>query len=313
MLFLARTRQAAALLLVAGFCLVFPFASPVLAQSSIEILVNDQPITSYDIRNRAKFLRLTSRGRAGEKQAKEELIDEVLKMQEAKRRNITVSDQQVNAAFATIAKRANMPVSGLESALRQAGVDPDTLRNRIRSELAWRDIVRARFRATVRISESDVAQALGGKEEEAQATTGVVEWEAQPILFIVPGNGSSGVLAQKKREAEAFRARFKGCDATLEQTRGMKGVVVQPNVRREVGEFPENLQPELKNAQVGKALSPLKVEEGFQVIGLCGKRTISGTSAAASEIREELANKRGQLLARRYLRDLKSDAVIEYR
>ncbi|MBZ8131725.1 SurA N-terminal domain-containing protein [Afifella sp. IM 167] len=313
MFVLAKTRKAAALTLIASLGLALCFAPQALAQSSIKILVNDQPITTYDIRNRAKFLHLTSRGQAGEKQATDELINEALKMQEAKRRNVSVSEQEVNAAFATIAQRAKMPVSGLESALRQAGVDPSTLKDRIRAELAWRDIVRARFRATVRISESDVAEALGGRGEDEQADGGVMEWEAQPILFIVPKNGSSGALAQKKREAEAFRSRFKSCDETLEQTRGMKGVVVQPHVRRPANEFPENVQPELKRAQVGTALSPLKVDEGFQVLGLCSKRTISGASAAADQAREELANERGQLLARRYLRDLKSDAVIEYR
>ncbi|WP_169738453.1 peptidylprolyl isomerase [Afifella pfennigii] len=308
----AKRRRIAALLGAVGLCLAVAFASPATAQSSIEILVNDQPITSYDIANRTKFLRLTSQGRAGRKQAVDELIEESLKLQEAKRRNITPSEQQVSQAFATIAKRANMPPSGLESALRQAGVNPSTLKDRIRSEIAWGEVVRARFRATVRISETDVAEALGG-QAPLEAEGGVVEWEAQPIVFIVPENSSTGVAAQKKREAEAFRGRFKGCDQTLEQTRGMQGVLVMPNIRREVKQFPENLQAELKRADVGKALSPIQVEEGFQVFGLCSKRTVAGSSEAAEEIRQELANERGQLLARRYLRDLKSDAVIEFR
>ena len=53
--------------------------------------------------------------------------------------------------------------------------------------------------------------------------------------------------------------------------------------------------------------------EGFQILGVCAKNEIAGRTQAAEEVREELGSERGQLLARRYLRDLRSDAVIEYR
>ncbi|MDQ0326585.1 peptidyl-prolyl cis-trans isomerase SurA [Rhodopseudomonas julia] len=290
-----------------------PVADSAQAQSSIKILVNDQPITTYDINNRAKFLRLTSRGQAGAKQATDELIEEALKLQEAKRRNVTVSQSEVDRAFASIASRAKLPPSKLEAALRQNGVNPDTLKDRIRAELAWRDVVRARFRATVRITESDVAQAMLGRDDDAEASGTVTEYDVQPVLFIVPKKGKSGIAAQRKREAEAFRSRFRNCDATLEQTRGMAGVFVKPTVRRESGDFPDSLQGSLSKAKVGTALPPTQVDEGFQVLGICNKKAVAGKTQAADEVRDELTNERGQLLARRYLRDLKSDAIIEYR
>ena len=49
------------------------------------------------------------------------------------------------------------------------------------------------------------------------------------------------------------------------------------------------------------------------MLGICAKTQIAGRSQATEEVREELGSERGQLLARRYLRDLRSDAVIEYR
>ena len=50
------------------------------------MLVNDEPITSLDIQERAKMMSIFSRGKEGEKEAIDQLIDEVLMIQEAKKR-----------------------------------------------------------------------------------------------------------------------------------------------------------------------------------------------------------------------------------
>ena len=65
--------------------------------------------------------------------------------------------------------------------------------------------------------------------------------------------------------------------------------------------------------EVGSATEPERTTEGFQIIGICAKTAIAGQTEAAVEVRQEISSERTQLLARRYLRDLRSDAVIEYR
>jgi peptidyl-prolyl cis-trans isomerase SurA len=79
----------------------------------------------------------------------------------------------------------------------------------------------------------------------------------------------------------------------------------------------ERLLPELKAVldalDVGGITEPATTSNGIEVIGICARRAITGRSEAEAEVREEISSERGQLLARRYLRDLRSDAVIEYR
>ena len=59
------------------------------AQSTIRVLVNDEPITSFDIKQRTRMLaRLHASGKQGEKQAIDQLIEERLMLQEAKRRSV---------------------------------------------------------------------------------------------------------------------------------------------------------------------------------------------------------------------------------
>ncbi len=299
----------AALLAIAVLSAVPPAA----AQSAIKVLVNEQPITTYDIRNRTKFLQLTTRGRAKNSQAVEDLINERLKMQEAAKRRISVSDEQVDQAFGQIASRAKLTPARLSQALRQSGVNPQTLKDRLRSEIAWSQIVRARYQATVKITERDVAEALAGKEVSTDAESGISQFDLQQILFVIPGDASKGQIAQRRREAEAFRSRYAGCDQALDQAKKLKGVVVKPTVRRTADELRGASAESVAETAVGKATRPERVSQGYQILGICAKRDLAGQTAASEEARDKLANQRGARMARRYLRDLRSEAIIEFK
>jgi len=288
--------------------------SPVLAQSAIRILVNDEPITSYDIQQRTKMLRVFTGGQQGEKQAIDQLIEEHLMLQEAKRRNVDVTDEEVEAELANRARSAKLNATQFTQALRQAGVDPQTFKEFLRANIAWREVVRARFRATVDVTEQDVTAALSEREPAAgEEVTTAFEYMLQQIVFIVPAGSGAGVEAQRKNEASAFRSAFVGCDQSLEQAAATPGIVVKPQVRREEGQMAPALRESLTNLDVGATTEPERVPEGFQIVAVCAKNAISGQTEAAVEVREEIQSERGALLARRYLRDLRSDAAIEYR
>ena len=88
-----------ALTSVAG--LVLSGFMPALAQSeqSIVVLVNDEPITNYDITQRMRLLTVTTRKPANDAMRKkviEDLISERIQLQEATRSSVIISDDQIN-------------------------------------------------------------------------------------------------------------------------------------------------------------------------------------------------------------------------
>ena len=299
----------AGLLAIAGFSA----GSPALAQSAIKVLVNEQLVTTYDVRNRAGLLRLTSGGRARSAQAIEELIDERLKLQEAARQRVSVSDEQVDRAFGRIASRSKLTPARLSQALRQSRVNPQTLKDRLRAEIAWSQIVRARFQATVKITERDVAEALAGREAVEGGDTSVSQFDLQPIIFVIPASASKGSVEQRRREAESFRSRFAGCEQALDQAKKLTGVVVKPTIRRTAEDLRGATGESVAETAVGKATRPEKVPQGYQLLGVCAKRDLAGQTMAAGAVREKLSSERGARMARGYLRDLRSQAIIEYR
>lgn len=298
------------ILQAAALALVVMLAPAARAQNSVELLVNDEPVTSYDIDQRMKLARLTSRDEVSRKKIVDSLIEDALKRQETERRNVSVSEDQVDVAYSSIAQRANLSPSQLNEALRRAGIDPRTLRDRIRTDLEWGEVVRARFRATVRISEQDIAEQLSKQRDDSRS---IEEYDLQQIIFVLPAKASQSAVATRRREAEAFRRRFRGCENLTGQVKALRNVAVKRTGRREETSLPKSLRDSIKSTPVGKVTRPMTTDNGIELIAVCGKQAVAGKTEASVQVQGELAQERGQLLARRYLRDLRSDAVIEYR
>ena len=179
------------------------------------------------------MLRVFTGGKAGEKEAIEQLIDEKLMLQEAALRRIEVSDEELDQEVAGRARGAKMTAAQFTQALRQAGIDVQTFKTFLRANMAWSQVVRARFRATVNITDQDIAAALGERTTEAAPEEATFEYMVQPILFMVPQGASNAVANERLSQANAFREGFRGCDQSLAQVGGAPGVVVRPIVRRE--------------------------------------------------------------------------------
>jgi peptidyl-prolyl cis-trans isomerase SurA len=220
----------------------------------------------------------------------------------------------VDAELEKRARATNLTAAQFTAALRQAGIDRETFEQFLLANMAWGEVVRARFRATVDVTEQDVTAALSSREPTSEeATTTAYEYRLQPIVFIVPTGAGANTEAQRRNEANAFRNAFQGCEQSLQQAAGIPGVVVKPQTRREEGQMSEAQREAFAKIEVGSATEPERIAEGFQIIAICAKNAITGQTEAAVEVRQEISSERGQLLARRYLRDLRSDAVIEYR
>lgn len=297
-------------------------APPVLAQSSIKVVVNGEPITTNEIGQRSRLLALFSRTTPGTevtRKATEELVEERLKLQEAKRVGVAVTDQEVDKAFAGLAERIKVPPAALAQGLKQQGVDAGTLKTRLRVALAWQQLVVARFRKTVTIADSQVVAALAKIKDDKKvpakdaAPSMVAEYTLQHVIFVVPAARRAQIIGARKKEAEALRAKVTGCDTLLAQTRAYKEVVVKPIGKRVEDEVPENMKPGLGGTAVGRLTPPAESPGGLEMLAVCDKREIRSDAIVRAKVEDDLRQKEGLLLDRRYINDLKRIAVIEYR
>ncbi len=289
-----------------------------LAQTSIKVVVNGEAITSNEIAVRARFLRLVDRSTTAAsvtRAAMEELVEERLKLQEAKRVGMTVSDAQVDGAFAGIAQRMKATPAQLAQGLAAQGISADTLKSRIRTQMVWQQLVMGRFSKEIAVSDSQIVDALskkdGGKAVQDAATGTTAEYNIQQVIFVVPAKG--GDAAGRLREVEALRSRVSGCSGLVDIVKPIKEALVKNLGKRTADELPENFRAELAKMEVGKLSKPNRSAIGYEMLIICDKREVAGDFSIRSKVEQDLRNQEGEVYSRRYLNDLRRIAVIEYK
>ncbi len=302
--------------IAAFLCLAFAAAAALVAaapaanaQTTIKVVANGVPITSYDISQRAR-LKTIANEKGGTKGATDELIEEALMLYEGKQRGVAVPEIAVENAFNDIAKQVKLSPSQFGAALSQQGVNPKTLKSRLRAQIIWYSLVQQRMARATPVSSKDVDKELA-TEGTKQVTTS--EFILKQIIFVVPKGSSAGYKAQRKREAEAFRLRFAGCEKAVEQSKGLRDVAVRDMGRRNTSELTGPSGEAIKKTPIGKTTPPNTTDNGVELVAVCSKRDMQSESQARAAIEYKLAQKVGGEVAKEYLKELKDKAVIEYR
>lgn len=144
-------------------------AGPAGAQQKIGIaaIVNDEVVSVYDLASRVTLAIASARAQNNEAtrrritpQVLRSLIEEKVKMQEAKRLGITVSESDVNGALAQIEKQNDLPPGGLGQFLVRQGIAKAALVEQIETNIAWAKVVNARLRSSIAIGEDEIDDAL---------------------------------------------------------------------------------------------------------------------------------------------------------
>lgn len=261
-------------------CLL-PMATPMPAAfaqtSEIRYIVNNVPVTSYDIQRRAAFLRLQNRRGNLQQLAAEELIDEAVRNAEAQRLNIRTSDDQVAGAYERFARSNNMSPSQMDQVMSQTGVTKAHFREFIRSQMNWSQVMSRQNRGGNTMSEQDVVRRMleqGGDKPKA------TEYMLQQVIFVVPTAERRARLGARKREAEALRQRFRGCDTTREFAKGLIDVTVRDLGRVLDPELPPDWEKQVRAASVGSATPVRETDRGVEFIGICSSREVSDDRVA---------------------------------
>jgi len=123
-----------------------------------------------------------------------------------------------------------------------------------------------------------------------------------------------------REQAEPMVARFAeaaktvgGCGGADKIATDFHGEIVQQD-QVKMRDLPPALQQLMLPMQVGQATQPFgSLDEGVRVLVICGRDEIDPTAPTYDEVFNQINEERLNLRARRYLRDLRRDAVIEFR
>jgi peptidyl-prolyl cis-trans isomerase SurA len=287
-------------------------ARPAAHAQQVVAFVNGQPITTLDIEHRGKFLQMSNKKVPARKEVLDSLIDEVLEITEAKRYGLDVSDAQVDESYNTVASRMGIDAQKLTQLLAGGGASADTLKRRLRAQIAWTSLVRGRFKASLEIRDKDVEAQLQLHKTEDKIETGY-EYIMRPVVFIVPRGSPDGAYEARKRDAEALRSRFASCNDGITFARALPDVAVRDQVSKYSADLAQQLRQILDGTAVGHLTPPEQTAEGVQMFAVCDKKETKSETPEMKEIRDQMFQQKFGAQAKRYLDTLRRQAMIEYK
>jgi peptidyl-prolyl cis-trans isomerase SurA len=288
------------------------FAASTAAAQQVVAFVNGQPITTLDVEHRSKFIQLSTKKTPTRKEALDSLIDEILEVTEAKRFGIDVPEAQVENSYALVATRMGLDEAKLTQILASNGASADTLKRRLRAQIAWTNLVRGRFKASLEIRDKDVEARLERQKPEEKKDVGY-EYIMRPIVFIVPRGSPETAYEGRKREAEALRGRFLNCNDGIAFARALADVAVRDQVAKYSADLAQQLREILERTAVGHLTPPETTAEGVQMFAICEKKATKSETPEMREIRDQMFQQKFGAKAKRYLEDLRRAAMIEYK
>jgi peptidyl-prolyl cis-trans isomerase SurA len=267
-----------------------PPVPPASTAAKIVAIVNGDVISHEDVDNRRRLFALST----GLPQSQEvldrltpqitrQLIDERLRLQEAQRRRIVVTDQEIATAIQDVESRNNMPPGTLHHRLEADGVAYRTLVDQIRVQIGWSRVLRQQLGAQVQISDTDLAE----RERVLKTQFGQAEFRVGEI-FIPIDNPATAEEARRFADTVIQQLRagapfpVVAAQFSQSQTALLGGDLgwVQPNqldpqVLRVLNEMPD-----------GAISNPIRVPGGLEIVTLHGKREIGRDIANVMSVRQ---------------------------
>lgn len=226
------------------------------------IKVNDMAITRYEISQRARMLQLFRAPGDPVELAREQLIEDRLKLDAANAAGFVITDDALMAGMEEFASRANMDAEQMISSLGQAGVDASTYREFVRAGLTWREFSRARFVPRINVDEDDVnrARLSFGRETSVRVLLSEI---IMPLANANPQTVQerANQISQYTSEAE-FAAAARRYSATESAGRGGRMDWVA------VTDLPEGLRSVVLALAPGEVSNPLPLQGAIALFQL---------------------------------------------
>ncbi len=300
------------------FLLALPFAANAQTES-IAAVVNEDAISYSDLNERIYMVAVSSGLKLNPDTVKHltpqvlsSLIEEQIKLQEAERLEMEITDENIATGFAQLAERNNMTPEQFQKALETSGISLATMERQIKAQIAWNSVIQHVLRPQISISETDVDAVL----ERIRRNIGLEEYLAAEIFLPVNSPQEEQEvrelayhLTTQIREGKApfFRVAQQFSKAAGAPQGGDLGWISQ-------GQVSEQTSAALSQMEKNQISDPIRALEGYRILMLRDKRRITeDTLPSRAQITQDLELERLDRMQRSRFLDLKGRAFVEYR
>ncbi|WP_433934560.1 peptidylprolyl isomerase [Brevundimonas diminuta] len=146
------------------------------------------------------------------------------------------------------------------------------------------------------------------RDKRSGASTSMVKMKQ--VMVELPENADEAQVAAATQRLEALRGQLT-CDNILTRARSEPGLLGADLGESDVADLLPQFQQVARSAEVGSVSTAVRTPLGVHLLAVCDRRLGGPDAPSAQQVEARLQNQNYAMLGRRYLRDLRADALIE--
>lgn len=140
------------------------------------------------------------------------------------------------------------------------------------------------------------------------------EWTLAHIILPLSKDAPPPLVERRAKEALKLSNEFKSCDDLKTQIKEYVGGIAETPRTVLFGKLDGRMQASISKTKPGQVIPPLRSAQGIEMVAVCAHKVAEGGEMPSREsIEDNLYAQQVSMMARRHLRDLRRDAVIELR
>lgn len=273
--------------------------------------INGEMLSNKDLQERANLFSLTTGIQVNEKNKKmvaekvlQNTVDEKIKLQEAEKQGVSVSDKEIKEAYRNFEKSNSVPAGKFATVLKEYHVSNDVFLNQIRANLLWNKLVNRKQGAGVFVSEREVSDEFERIKKDMNTPKYMV---SEIVIKKKDGEHISELvdILQRDPRFELYAAQFS--QSASAPSGGKLGWVAPGQLAAPLDKTIRSM----KEGEVSKAVAYRADYYIFRMDKIYNPNKDKQKMPTEDEVRKFIENRKTDELANKYIRDLRNRAVVE--
>ncbi len=300
------------------FFFILVFSTPLQAGEVIDrivAVVNDDLITLSELKETISSLTTDTQtiSKKEERSILEQMIEQKLLEQEAKRLGITVTESEVDAAIEGVKRNLNLTDEQMKEVLERQNLSPESFRQQWRMQILANKLIASQLKGQIAITEDEIR-----KEYEENYKQSKTVDEVRIAHVLIPVNSPDEEekaretaekvlkLAESGYEFEKLAMEYSK-DSVSAERGGDLGYFKK-------GDLAKPIEEAVENTPVGGIVGPVRSPMGYHIIKVIDKKEASEErplEAVRDEIREKFYRQKAEKALKNWIEQIKKTAYIE--